>query len=252
MNLSLILLLSYPVFLISIAKYNIFKRPLSNGKDEDLNILFQVLNNIGVIYKIQRLIFWRLIIIDFFNLMHLSFIFFYVGLFTVGGGLAALTLMHQELVPTYIDEANFYSFVAVSESTPGSIGVNMSTYIGYNAIGVLGSVCLTLAMVLPSFITILVIARASSNFQDNVIVKRCFYGLRAASSGLIGVAIYKVFVSSILTIDIFKLQRSLAYILNYKAFCFFVVLLILSITILKKLHPVFIIVLSGVFGVLFL
>jgi chromate transport protein len=194
----------------------------------------------------------RLFIIDFSNLLHLSFIFFYIGLFTVGGGLAAVTLMHQELVPSYIDETSFYSFVAVSESTPGPIGVNMSTYIGYNTIGVLGSVCLTLAMVLPSFITILVIARASSSFQNNVIVKRCFYGLRAASVGLIGVAIYKVFISSILTIELFKLQRSLAYILNYKAFAFFAILLTLSLTILKKLHPVFIIVLSGFFGVLFL
>ena len=184
--------------------------------------------------------------------MHLSFIFFYVGLFTVGGGLAALTLMQQKLVPEYIDEASFYSFVAVSESTPGPIGVNMSTYIGYNTIGILGSVCLTLAMVLPSFITILVIARASTSFQDNVIVKRCFYGLRVASVALIGCAIYRVFVSSVLTIDLFKLHKSFAYILNYKAFGFFALLLILSLTVLKKVHPVFVIVLGGVSGVLFL
>lgn len=194
----------------------------------------------------------RFSIIDFFKLLNLSFIFFRVGLFTVGGGLATLTLMHQGLVPDYIDEASFYSFVAVSESTPGPIGVNMSTYVGYNSIGILGSVCLTLAMVLPSFIVILAIARASSSFQDNVIVKRCFYGLRAASAGLIGVAIYRVFVSSVLTIDLFKFYRSLAYIINYKAFGFFAILLILTLTIFKKVHPVFIIVLSGIFGVLFL
>ena len=189
-------------------------------------------------------------IIDFFKLLHLSLIFFHVGLFTVGGGLAALTLMHQELVPEYIDEPSFYSFVAVSESTPGPIGVNMSTYIGYDKIGILGSVCLTLAIILPSFITILFIARASSKFKDNVIVKRCFYGLRAASAGLIGVAIYRVFVSSILTIDLFKLHKSLLYLLNYKAFGFFALLLTLSLTVFKKIHPVFIIVLGGIFGVL--
>lgn len=160
--------------------------------------------------------------------------------------------MHQALVPIYIDEASFYSFVAVSESTPGPIGINMSTYIGYNEIGILGSVSLTLAMVLPSFIAILMIARASSSFQNNVIVKKCFYGLRAASAGLIGVAIYRVFVSSVLTFDLFKLHKSLAYILNYKAFGFFAILLALSSTVLKKVHPVFFILLSGVFGVLFL
>jgi len=208
------------------------------------------LNNIPFVYRIHAL--RRFSIIDFFKLLTLSFIFFRVGLFTVGGGLATLTLMHQGLVPDYIDEASFYSFVAVSESTPGPIGVNMSTYVGYNSIGILGSVCLTLAMVLPSFIVILAIARASSSFQDNVIVKRCFYGLRAASAGLIGVAIYRVFVSSVLTIDLFKFYRSLAYIINYKAFGFFAILLILTLTIFKKVHPVFIIVLSGIFGVLFL
>lgn len=170
----------------------------------------------------------------------------------MGGGLAALTLMHQELVPVYIDEASFYSFVAVSESTPGPIGVNMSTYIGYNSFGILGSFCVTLAMVLPSFVTILLIAHASAKFQDNIIVKRCFYGLRAASAGLIGVAIYRVFVSSVLTVELFKLHKSFAYILNYKSFAFFTILLILSLTVLKKVHPVFVVVLGGFFGVLFL
>lgn len=210
----------------------------------------KLLNNIAFIYKIPFL--RRSFIIEFSNLLHLSFIFFYVGLFTVGGGLAALTLMHQELVPTYIDERSFYSFVAVSESTPGPIGINMSTYVGYNSIGILGSVCLTLAMVLPSFIVILIIAHVSSDFQNNAVVKRCFYGLRAASAGLIGVAIYKVFVSSVLTIELFKLHRSFAYIFNCKAFIFFVILLTLSLTFFKKLHPVFVIVLGGIFGVLFL
>ncbi|MGP1415805.1 MAG: chromate transporter [Treponema sp.] len=187
-----------------------------------------------------------------FKLLYLSFIFFYVGLFTVGGGLATITLMYQELVPIYIDETSFYSFVAVSESTPGPIGVNMSTYIGYNTLGILGSVCLTLAMVLPSFTVILLISRASASFQNNMIVKRCFYGLRAGSAALIGVAIYKVFVSSVLTIDLFKLHRSFAYVINYKAFIFFAFLLILSFSVLKKVHPVFLIVLGGIFGVLFL
>ena len=170
----------------------------------------------------------------------------------MGGGLAIITLMYQELVPVYIDEASFYSFVAVSESTPGPIGVNMSTYIGYNTLGILGSVCLTLAMVLPSFTVILLISRASASFQNNMIVKRCFYGLRAGSAALIGVAIYKVFVSSVLTIDLFKLHRSFAYVINYKAFIFFAFLLILSFSVLKKVHPVFLIVLGGIFGVLFL
>jgi len=186
------------------------------------------------------------------KLISLSLIFFYVGLFTVGGGLAALTLMHQKLVPSYIQEEAFYSFVAVSESTPGPIGVNMSTYIGYETLGIFGSVCLTIAIILPSFISILVIAKMSSGFQNSVIVKKCFYGLRAASAALIAVAIYKVFVSSILTLELFNTYKSFYYLINYKAFFIFVILLVLSLTVLKKVHPVFFIVASGIVGFFFL
>lgn len=186
------------------------------------------------------------------KLLHLSLIFFRVGLFTVGGGLAAITLMHQELVPGYIEEKAFYSFVAIAESTPGPIGVNMSTYIGYEEIGVLGSVFVTFAMVLPSFISILIIAKAHSKFQKNAIVQKCFYGLKSASVALIGVAIYRVFLSSVFTLELFKLKKSFAYLIGYKELIFFCFLFALSLTILKKIHPVVFIVASAVCGVFFL
>ncbi len=186
------------------------------------------------------------------KLLNLSLIFFRVGLFTVGGGLAAITLMHQGLVPMYIEEEAFYSFVAISESTPGPIGVNMSTYIGYEQLGVLGAICLTFAMVLPSFITILAIARASDRFKNSLVVKKAFYGLRIASVALIGVAVYKVFASSILRLDLFKVKKSLIYLVGYKELLFFAFLLVLSLTFLKKLHPVFFILIGAFFGMLFL
>ena len=180
----------------------------------------------------------------------LSLIFFRIGLFTVGGGLVAIALMHQELVPNYIEEEAFYSFVAVSESTPGPIGINMSTYIGYESLGILGSLCLTLAIVLPSFVSILIIAKVSAKMQHNVVIKRCFYGLRAASAALIGIAIYRVFVSSVLNIGAFKVDGMLTSIIRYKEFVFFLALLLLSFTFLKKIHPVFFIIGSGLLSVL--
>ena len=186
------------------------------------------------------------------KLLSLSLIFFQVGLFTVGGGLASLTLMSQNLVPEYIEEDAFYSFVAVSESTPGPIGINMSTYVGYEQMGVIGSLCLTLALVLPSFISILIIARASKKFQNSIAVQRCFYGLRVASVALIGIAIYRVFVSSVLNIGAFKTDGVLTSIVRYKEFLFLLSCLFLSFTILKKMHPVFFIIISALFGIFFL
>ena len=186
------------------------------------------------------------------KLFSLSLIFFQVGLFTVGGGLASLTLMSQNLVPEYIEEDAFYSFVAVSESTPGPIGINMSTYVGYEQMGVIGSLCLTLALVLPSFISILIIARASKKFQNSIAVQRCFYGLKAASTALIGIAVYRVLISSIFTFEMYNKYKSYLYVIGYKELSFFAVLLLLSFTVLKKMHPVFFIVIAAFFGFFFL
>ena len=186
------------------------------------------------------------------KLLFLSLIFFQVGIFTVGGGLAALTLMHQNLVPEYIEESAFYSFVAISESTPGPIGVNMSTYIGYEQMGILGAVLLTLALILPSFLSILVIAKANKKFQNSVAVQKVFYGLKAASTALIGLAVYRVLISSVFTIEEFHKYKSYFYLIGFKELGFFTVLLLLSFTVLKKMHPVFFIVIAAFFGALFL
>ena len=188
----------------------------------------------------------------FIALFNLSLIFFRVGLFTVGGGLVAITLMSQELIPAYLDENSFYSFIAVAESTPGPIGVNMSTYIGYERLGIIGAICITLAFVTPSFLSILAIAKMSSSFQDNKVVQKCFYGLKAASASLICVAVYRVFVSSVMKIELFRLHKSYLYLLGYKEAGFFVLLLLFSMKMNKDLHPIFLILLGAVFGIVFL
>lgn len=175
--------------------------------------------------------------------------FFRVGLFTVGGGLVALTLMSQELVPAYLEEDSFYSFIAVAEATPGPIGVNMSTYVGYETLGVLGAMCLTISFVLPSFLSILVIAKMSSNFQANKLVQKCFYGLKIASVALIGVAVYRVFTSSVLRVHFYE---HFGYFISLKEVIFFVLLLLFSIKLFKRVHPVFLILLGAGFGIVFL
>ena len=86
-------------------------------------------------------------------------IFFYVGLFTIGGGLVAITLMQQTIVERgYISPESFYNMVAISESTPGPIGMNMATYIGYEFYGIPGAIITTIGQALPSIVVILLIA----------------------------------------------------------------------------------------------
>ena len=94
------------------------------------------------------------------SLLQLAFTFFYIGLFTIGGGQVAITLMQQSIVSSgLISQAQFYNMVAISESTPGPIGINMATYIGYELYGIPGALAVTGAQVLPSIIIILIIAR---------------------------------------------------------------------------------------------
>ncbi len=184
------------------------------------------------------------------TLFNLSLIFFRVGLFTVGGGLVAITLMNDELIPEYLQEDVFYSFIAVAESTPGPIGVNMSTYVGYEKLGIIGALCITLAFVFPSFVSILLIAKMQRKFQNSQVVQKCFYGLKAASAALIFVAVYRVFVVSVLKMEFFRLSH--LNLPGYKELGGFIVLLLFSMRWTKGMHPVFLILLGAVFGFFFL
>lgn len=122
-------------------------------------------------------------------LLDLFFAFFKVGLFAIGDGLATLPFLY-ELTEKYdwITVSDISNLVAISESTPGPLGINMATYVGFLQSGVAGAVTASLGLVVPSIIIIVVIAKFLSKFRDSKIVKDVFYGLRAASTALIAVA----------------------------------------------------------------
>ena len=115
--------------------------------------------------------------------------FFKVGLFAVGGGLATLPFLRD-----ISDRLGWFTadqltdMLAVSECTPGAIGVNMATYAGFQTAGVPGAICSTLGLITPSIIVVLIVAGILKKFQDSKYVQALFYGLRPASSGLIGAA----------------------------------------------------------------
>ena len=111
--------------------------------------------------------------------LELFLIFFKIGAFTFGGGYAMLPLIQQEVLSQgWMDLEQLVNFIAVSESTPGPLAVNLSTYIGAETGGLLGSFCATVGVVLPSFVIILLVAKFYQAFQTNTLVKGCMNGLR--------------------------------------------------------------------------
>lgn len=155
--------------------------------------------------------------------------FFKTGLFAIGGGLATLPFLSDiaDKYPWY-DHAGLADMVAVSQSTPGPIGVNMATYAGFKAGGVLGSLVATTALVLPSFIIILVIAHYLSKFRESKLVNSVFIGLRPAVCGLIAIAWFQIMKLSVFTFDKFLSTNNILNIFNYKALILFIVLFIFS------------------------
>lgn len=114
-----------------------------------------------------------------------------IGLFGFGGGYAMLSLVQDEVVVKHgwITEQQFTDIVALSQVTPGPIGINSATYIGYTATGsILGAIVATLAVSLPSFILVMLISMAFSRFRQNRWVEAAFVGIRPASVGLIASA----------------------------------------------------------------
>ena len=192
--------------------------------------------------------------------LRLFFEFFKTGLFAIGGGMATIPFLYEMSDKTgwftYGDLANM---IAVSESTPGPIGVNMATYVGFitgNAdggalTGILGAVLATLGLITPSIIVILIIAAVLKQFRDSKLVKDAFYGLRPASTGLIAAAALTV----LLTTLIFPNGTETGFVLadvNFIGIALGAVLWVLT-NVVKKTkgwHPIVFIGISAVVGML--
>lgn len=179
--------------------------------------------------------------------------FFKTGLFSIGGGLATipfLSAMGTKL--GWFTPELLGNMIAVGESTPGPIGVNMATYVGYTvgverygiAGAILGGITATFALVLPSVIIILIIARILQAFKKNRFVARSFYSIRPAVTGMIAAAAVMMIKSGIFTEKGNFLQA-----INIKAALLFALLLIFTNKI--KLHPIFYIVIAGIIGAIF-
>ena len=181
--------------------------------------------------------------------LKLFYEFFKTGLFAIGGGLATLPFLSDMGERTgWFTQAQLADMLAVSESTPGPVGVNMATYVGFESAGVPGAVIATLGLVMPSVIVILIVASFLKAFRTNKYVDAAFYGLRPASTAMVASAgIGVVLLSLVNTAGV-----GLA-IFRWKEIALAAVILVLTrwVPATKKLHPIVFIGAAAVVGVLF-
>lgn len=181
--------------------------------------------------------------------LRLFFEFFRTGLFAVGGGLATIPFLYHISDSTgWFTYAQLADMIAVSESTPGPMGVNMATYVGYTVGGVPGAVIATLGLITPSVIVIMIVARILTKFRTNRTVDAVFYGLRPASCGLIAAA-----GLSVVSLALLNLSAPLETMFQWKDIALAAVILVLTrwVKPTKKLHPIVFIGLSAVVGIFF-
>ncbi len=185
--------------------------------------------------------------------------FFMVGLFAVGGGLATLPFLTAMGETTgWFTSMDISNMVAISESTPGPIGINMATYIGYQVgsnlggagFGILGSVIATLGEVTPCVIIIMIVSKILVKFRNSKYVEYAFYGLRAASVGLIAAALLGVAKIAFFNAEAMVESGNFFMAVDYKSLILSAVIFFL-ITKFKKLHPIALIALSAVIGIIF-
>ena len=180
--------------------------------------------------------------------------FFKTGLFAVGGGMATLPFMYDISDKTgWFTHSMLADMVAVSESTPGPIGVNMATYVGFVTGGIPGAIVATVGLVTPSVIVILLIARVLKAFRENQYVDAGFYGLRPCSVGLIAAAGVLVVKLALFSTELYASTGALLDLFNFKALILAAVLLVATryIKKLKGLHPIVFILASAVIGIVF-
>ena len=185
--------------------------------------------------------------------LELFYTFFKIGLFTFGGGYAMLPLIQAEVIAkNWISQADLVNYIAVSESTPGPFEINIATYIGSEMGGqfgfwgnILGSFCSTLGVVLPSFIVILIVEHFFEKFKESKAVKGVMSGLKPAVIGLIAAAV--ISIGKTVFEPFFTSGINLA---NPMLWISVGTTTVMTVLAFKKAHPILIICLSAVIGII--
>ena len=178
-------------------------------------------------------------------LLELFLSFLKIGAFTFGGGYAMLPLIMETVVSRgWMSEEALIDFVAVAESTPGPFAINIATYVGSEMGGFFGAVCATLGVVLPSFVIILIVAKCYEKFRKSKLVSGAMTGLKPVVVGLIGAAILSIGVKALgLSSFAFSLSFGLSLLFSL------IILVPCLVMAFKKLHPIFIVLISAGLGI---
>lgn len=172
--------------------------------------------------------------------------FFKIGLFAIGGGLATIPFL-TDLASKYnwFTTTELTNMIAISESTPGPVGVNMATYVGYTVGGIWGALITTLGLITPSLIIILIISKLLTNFKENKYVKNAFTILRPAVTGLLASAAFLVFQAAF----IMQNPKATTFFetINIPAIIAFVPLFIFQYKTNK--HPIVVIMIAAIIGI---
>lgn len=177
-------------------------------------------------------------------MIELFLTFLYIGLFSLGGGMVAIPLIQQTVVAKgWITMAEFTAMIAVAESTPGPIGLNISTYVGFTQYGVLGAIISTTGFVLPPVVITIAISSLVIRHKNHPLIKNMFYFLKSALIGLI--------LFSLVQVAIFSLVESTdTWIVNGKIISLFAALI--PIYLLLKKQPLVVIGIGAILGLIFL
>lgn len=173
--------------------------------------------------------------------------FFQIGLFAIGGGPATIPFLMD--IPNrhdWYEVADVTNMLAVSESTPGPIGINMATYAGYNAAGVLGGIVATTALVLPSLIIIVIVAQILDRFSRSIYVKSSFGMIRPAVTGLIATAVFGIIRTALFMTAEGEFRFPVILVLMCLGFYG-----LMNVKKLKKLHPAVWILCGAIIGIVF-
>lgn len=190
-------------------------------------------------------------------ILQLFWEFFKTGLFAVGGGLATLPFLQRMSEATgWFTTADIADLIAVSESTPGPLGVNMGTYVGYKTLGLFGGLVSTIGLIFPSIVVIIIISKILDKFRNAPSVQKVFYGLRPASTALITVAGIGVAKIALFHFDLYKETGSIASVFNWPALILAVIFYYAFAILSKKkignrklnFHPIVYIAIAAVLG----
>ena len=179
-------------------------------------------------------------------LFKLFYEFLIVGIFAIGGGMSALPLIENVVVSNnWLTVERFYQMVAIAESTPGPIGINIATYVGYTQAGIVGAIIASLATVFMPFVFLMLIIRIMNSYSKTRAIQAIFIALKAAILGLILTAAY-----NIASIAIISKNQGFLFDLDYRALLIMIVILVAFVK--YKKHPLIYIGAGALLGILFL